>query len=136
MRDINNVFIIGRFTRDPEMKVTANGKTLANFSVAVNHQKDQVSFINCTAWGKTAEIIAEYCKKGMQVAIEGYLQQNRWKDQSGGNRSDVQIVVNTLQFLGSKGQSAENAVEARTGPENQSEGEFDESSLPSGNPFL
>lgn len=106
MSDINNVVLVGRFVRDPELKYTQSGTSLASFSVAVGYtymqngeRKEQTSFFNCTAWGKTGEAIAQYCKKGHRIGIEGRLQQNTWEDQNGNKRSSVDIVVEKFQFL-------------------------------------
>lgn len=105
--DINKVVIIGRLTSDPELKQTQSGTSVASFSVANNRsytkdgeKKDNVSFVNCVAWGKTGEIIAKYCKKGKQVAIEGRLQTDSWDDkETGKKRSAMKVVVETFQFL-------------------------------------
>lgn len=66
-------------------------------------RKEETSFFNCTAWGRQAEIINQYCRKGKQVAIDGRLQQRSWQDQNGQNRSMVDIVIERLQLLGSPG---------------------------------
>jgi single-strand DNA-binding protein len=109
--DINKVIIIGRLTRDPEIRTLPSGTAVAKFGIAVNRKysvnnetKEEVSFFNCVVWGKMTEIIRQYCQKGKQVAIEGRLHQNRWQDaQSGQNKSVVEIVVENLQLLGSRG---------------------------------
>ncbi len=105
--DINRVMLVGRLTQDPDIRVTPNGANVARFSLAVNRKyrvgeeiREDVSYFNCLAWGKLTEIIKQYCQKGKQVAIDGRLQQNRWQDQQGQNRSTVEIVVETLQLLG------------------------------------
>lgn len=107
--DINNVTLIGRLTRDPELSVLKQGTSIAKFSLANNRsfstggeKKDQTSFFNCVAWGKLGELITEYCHKGQQIAIEGRLQQRSWEDTTGAKRSTVEIVVENCQFLGSK----------------------------------
>jgi single-strand DNA-binding protein len=107
--DINNVNIIGRLTRDPELKQTNGGTAFVNFGIAVNksytsngEKKEEVSYFDCIAWGKLAEIINQYCIKGKQVAILGALKQDRWETESGEKRSKVGIVVENLQMIGSK----------------------------------
>lgn len=101
--DINKTIHIGRLTRDPEMRYSQDGKAIASFSIACNgYKQDDTSFFNCVAFGKTAEIIGQYCKKGKQIGIEGRLQQRTWDDKDGNKRSTVEIVVNQLQLLGSK----------------------------------
>lgn len=104
--DINNVTLIGRLTRDPELSVLKQGTSIAKFSMANNRsfstggeKKDQTSFFNCVAWGKLGEIIAEYAKKGHRIGICGRLQQRTWEDDGGAKRSTVEIVVENCQFL-------------------------------------
>ena len=84
MSDLNRVIEVGRLTRDPELKYTPAGTAVASFSLAVSktwsqngERKEQVSFFNCIAWAKLGETIAEYCKKGHRIGIEGNLQQRR-----------------------------------------------------------
>ena len=104
--DINRVNIIGRLTRDAELRYTPSGTAVANFDIACNktfsqngEKKEQVSYFPCLAWGKAGELITEYCKKGHRIAIEGRLQQRRWDDQDGKKRNKIEIVVEGFQFL-------------------------------------
>jgi single-strand DNA-binding protein len=102
---LNKIIQIGNLTRDPEAKYTPQGTLLVNFGIAVNRitkteEGDyEVDFFNCTAWQKTAEYMKEYVTKGCKVAIEGRLQQRRWVDESGNNRSIVDIVVERVDLL-------------------------------------
>lgn len=109
--DINRVFMIGRLTKDPELRYTQGGTSIASFSIAnnrsytvQNEKKEQVSFFNCLAWGKGGEVLAQYAKKGSKIGIEGRLQQRSWQDQNGQKRNTVEIVVENFQFLGGNGQ--------------------------------
>lgn len=109
MNDINRVFIIARLTKDPELRTTQGGTSVASFSVANNRsyttngdKKEDVSYFNCVAWGKLGEIIAQHCKKGARIGIEGRLQQRRWQDKEGKNQNTIEIVVENLQFLDGK----------------------------------
>lgn len=113
--DLNRVILVGRLTRDPELRYTPGGTAVASFTLASNktftqngEKKDQVSYFDCVVWSKMGEIITEYCKKGKLIAIEGRLQQRRWDDQDGNKKSKIEIVVDTFQFLGGKkeGESA------------------------------
>lgn len=104
--DLNKVILIGRLVRDPELRYTPNGSSVASFSLANNRtyvangeKKEIVSFFNCVAWGKTADVITQYCKKGNRMGIEGRLQQRSWEDQQGNKRSTVEITVENFQFL-------------------------------------
>jgi len=104
--DMNRIILIGRLTRDPEMRYTPSGTGVASFAIANGktftqngEKKEQVSYFDCIAWSKLGELIVEYCKKGHRIAIEGRLQQRRWKDDAGNNRSAVEVVVENIQFL-------------------------------------
>jgi len=107
--DLNKVILIGRMVRDPELKYLQNGTPVANFSIASNRtymkdgeKKEMVSFFNCVAWSKAAEVIVQYVKKGQRIGIEGKLQQRSWEDQNGNKRSAVDVVVDNFQFLDPK----------------------------------
>jgi len=107
--DINKVIIIGRLTRDPELKTTQGGTSVCGFSIASNFsygsgdaKKETVSFFNCVAWAKSGEIIAQYQHKGDRVCIMGRLQQRSWDDAEGKKRQTVEIVVDGFQFLSQK----------------------------------
>lgn len=116
MTDINSVTIVGRLTRDlngsdqREYAFTPNGSARANVSIAVNRSRkqgdqwaDEVNYFNVTIWGKTAENLLPYLKKGKQIAVEGYLKQDRWQDKTTGQtRSSVTIVANNVQLLGGR----------------------------------
>ena len=109
MSDINRTILIGRLTADPTLRYTPSGAAVCSFTLAngrtftqSGEKKEQTSFIDCVAWQKTGEIIAEYCKKGHRIAIEGRLQQRSWDDQDGKKRSKVEVVVDNFQFLESK----------------------------------
>jgi len=109
--DINRVLVIGRLTRDVELKYTPSGAPVANFAIAVGGMpskdgSDNVSFFNIVAWGKIAENISNYLSKGKQVAIDGRLDQRRWKAQDGSNRSVVEIIAERVEFLGAVGGNA------------------------------
>ena len=108
-KDMNVVMIIGRLTKDPELRTTQGGTSIASFSLANNYayssqneKKELVSFFNCIAWGKPGEIIAQYGKKGGRLAVQGRLQQRSWQDKDGGKRNTVEIVVEGFQFLSAK----------------------------------
>ena len=108
MRGFSKAIITGNLTRDPELRSTQNGSSVCGFSVAVNRtyrdasgaQKEDVSFIECSAWGKLGETISQYAKKGTGVLVSGRLNQRSWEDKSGNKRSTVEIVVEDFNFLG------------------------------------
>ncbi len=112
MADINHVTLVGRLTRDAELRYTNSGMAVSNLSVAVNHRRrrddqwvEEVHFFDCAVWGRTAEALSQYLVKGKQVGIEGQLRQERW-EQDGARRSRVSISVNNLQLLGSRNDAA------------------------------
>ncbi|MBN1410340.1 MAG: single-stranded DNA-binding protein [Spirochaetales bacterium] len=105
--DINHVVIVGRLTRDAELKYTNSGTPVSKLGVAVNRRRkkddqwvDEVSYFNVTLWGKTAESLQNYLVKGKQIGVDGELRQNRW-EQDGQARSTVEIVANNIQLLSS-----------------------------------
>lgn len=107
MRDINVVVLVGRLTRDSELKYTKSGMAIARFSIAVNRSRkqddqwvDETSFFDIDYWGKAAEAVNKYLTKGQQVAVEGELKQDRW-EQDGQPRSRVVVNANNVRLLGS-----------------------------------
>ncbi len=109
MRGFSKAIITGNLTRDPELRSTPSGTSVCGFSVAVNRtykdsngeQKEDVSYIDCSAWGRLGEMISQYAKKGSAVLVSGRLDQRSWEDKnSGGRRSRVEIVVEDFNFLG------------------------------------
>jgi len=104
---MNHIILIGRLTRDPELRHTQSSTAVANFSIAVDrgfknaNGEKETDFINCTAWRKTAELIAQYCTKGKQVAVSGAMQSRKYQDKEGNNRTIYEVLVDNIQFLGS-----------------------------------
>lgn len=101
---------MGNLTRDPETRNTPSGQSVTNFGLAVNrtwrdqsgNTQENVSFIDCVAWGKTGEIIAQYVQKGRPILVSGRLDQRSW-DQDGQKRSKVEVVVEDFNFVGGAG---------------------------------
>jgi single-strand DNA-binding protein len=112
MATINKVMIMGNLTRDPELRYTPGGAPVGEFALALNERyknkqtgqdTEKVHFIDIVCWGKTAEIAAQFLKKGSPVHIEGKLTQDRWEDQaSGQKRSKLKVTCERLTFVGSK----------------------------------
>ena len=100
----NVTILTGRITKDLELK-QAGQTTVTNFSLAVDNpfKKDDVSFFDVVAFGKTAELLNNYCGKGSKILVEGNLKQDRFTDKEGKNRSVVRVVANRVEFLDSKG---------------------------------
>ena len=103
MANFNKVILVGNVTRDTELRETATGISVADNTLAVNEVRgaDSIAhFVDLTFWGKTAEVAGEYVAKGKQILVEGRLQQDRWTDDDGNNRSKLKVVVDRFQFLG------------------------------------
>jgi single-strand DNA-binding protein len=115
--DTNVVTLVGRLGQDPELRHANSGTPIATFSLAVNHRKrgneEPVSWFDVTAFGAQAETIAEYLTKGRQVAVQGYLEQQRW-EKDGQKRSKVVVIANRIQFLASPGGGNGNGGGGRT----------------------
>lgn len=108
MANLNKIFLMGNLTRDPELRYTPSGLGIASFGLAVNtpmgkdesgNQKQETLFVDAVAFGKLAETIAEYLKKGNPVFIEGRLRYRSWEDANGNRRSKHEVAVNSFQFL-------------------------------------
>lgn len=149
-RGFSKAIICGNLTRDPELKTTTNGATVCTFSVAVNRTfkdssgtvKEAVSYIDCSAWSKPGEIIAQYAKKGTGIMVSGRLDQRSWETPSGERRSRVEIVVEDFNFIGGTNRDGGNnnqhheavsntgSGEAEYTPEDVPEEEIDLSEIP------
>jgi single-strand DNA-binding protein len=102
--DLNKAMIIGRLTRDPEMRATPQGINVTSFSVATNSsfgQKDQVEYHNIVMWRKLGEIANQYLKKGSQVYIEGRIQSRKWTGADGVEKNRTEIIGDNMIMLGS-----------------------------------
>ena len=111
MQGINRVVLVGRMTRDPELRRTNSDISVATFSLAIDRrsgqgQEQQTDFINCVAWRQLAEITAKYTHKGSLVAVEGRIQTRKYTDKQGNSRTATEVVCDNLQFLESKGSSS------------------------------
>ncbi len=110
-RGFSKAIITGNLTRDPELRTTTSGTQVCAFSVAVNrtyrdasgNNQEAVSFIDCTAWARAAEIISQYAKKGTGILVSGRLEQRSWEGKDGQKRSRTEIVVEDFNFLGGNG---------------------------------
>ena len=149
MRGFSKAIITGNLTRDPELRTTTNGASVCTFSVAVNRvykdasgeQKESVSFIDCSAWGKLGEMINQYAKKGTGVLVSGRLEQRSFEGKDGVRRSRTEIVVEDFNFTGSGNRDGGNSsssyasqssndIPAEAVPDDIPEGEIDLSEVP------
>jgi len=101
---MNNIVLIGRITKDPELKYTNNGKGNTRFTLAVQRNKDETDFINCVAWEKTAENIAEYFKKGSQIAVQGAIRTGNY-EKDGRTIYTTDVWVYKCDFIGNSNSS-------------------------------
>lgn len=126
MANYNRVFLLGNLTADPESRDLPTGGIVTDLRLAVNRtyrnregeQTEEVSFIDCTAYGRTAEIARDYLKKGRPVFLEGRLHQDRWETNEGDKRSKLKVVVERLVLLPRRAGAAEGEGEgeAETAP--------------------
>ena len=150
MASFNKVILLGNLTRDPEVRYTPKGSAVTDLGIAVNRQytlengekREEVTFVDVTFWGRTAEVAGEYLKKGRPIFIEGRLQMDTWDDkQTGQKRTRLRVVGESMQLLGSRpagtGAAAETAGEDRpsgktSGPPSKSagSGQPDEDEIP------
>ena len=104
---LNSFNVMGRLAADPEMKKSNEGKDFATFRVANNTGKEEVNWINCICFGKTAENVARYTQKGKELYIEGRLQTRKWEDRDGNNRYSTEVVANKVDFIGPRSEPRE-----------------------------
>jgi single-strand DNA-binding protein len=111
MANLNKVMLIGNLTRDPEMKYTPKGTAVAEVGLAINRvytpeggeRREETTFVDVTFWGRQAEVVSQYCKKGNPLYVEGRLQLDTWDDKtSGQKRSKLRVVGEQLQLLGGR----------------------------------
>ena len=126
MAGFNRVILMGNLTRDPELKYLPSNTAVCEFGLAVNHryrdrdgnQKEEVCFVDVTAWGRQGETINQYMTKGRQILIEGRLKLDQWTGQDGQKRSKLSVVALNFQFIGSR----EGGGAPRGGPPDQARG--------------
>lgn len=105
---LNRVILMGRLTRDPELRTTGSGVSVASFTLAVDRgytkqgEERQTDFINCVAWRGTADFVSKYFTKGMMMIVEGRMQSRSWEDTAGNKRYAVDVVAESVQFGESK----------------------------------
>ena len=107
MANLNQVFLIGNLTRDPELRYVPSGTAVANLGLAVNQvfttqegeRKEEVCFVRIVVWGKQAENCSQYLSKGSQIFVEGRLQSRSWETEDGTKRNTLEVVARRVQFL-------------------------------------
>ena len=137
---LNKIFIMGRLTRDPELRTTNSGTPVASFALAVDRNykgadgEKETDFIDCVAWRHTGEFAAKYFTKGRMAVVEGRLQIRPWTDKEGHNRRSAEVIVDNLYFGDSKRDGDTGGARPASGPVNVSANEWgeveDEEDLP------
>jgi single-strand DNA-binding protein len=128
---INRVVLVGRLTKDPELRFTASNIAVVTFTLAVNRNftaqdgKNEADFIQCVAWRKTAENVGKYVRKGSLVGVDGRIQTRNYEAQDGSRRYITEVVCDTVRFLESRG-------EAQTSETNYQDNSFEQNKF---NPF-
>lgn len=115
MASFNRVILIGNVTRDPELRYTPNSLAVTDVGLAVNDRRktqsgewvDETTFIDITLWGRTAEVVCEYCTKGSPLMVEGRLKLDSWEGNDGQKKSKLKVIGERIQLLGSKGGGGE-----------------------------
>lgn len=105
---MNRIILVGRTTKEIELRTTASGKITTSFCIAVDRRANKsTDFIDCIAWGKTAELLRDYVRKGEKIGIEGSLQTRTYEDKNGNKRKAVEVLVDSMEFLEPKNQAPE-----------------------------
>ena len=115
MASFNKVILMGNLTRDPEMRVTPNGHSICKLGLAVSRtfstrdgeRREETAFVDIDAFGKQAEVIAKYMRKGRPIMVEGRLKLDQWESNEGQKRSKLGVVLENFQFLGSRDDNQE-----------------------------
>jgi len=132
---LNRVVLVGRLTKDPDLRYTPNGVAVANFTIAVNRPFNSeggqdADFINCVVWRRAAENLANYMKKGSQVGVDGRLQSRSFDNSEGKRVFVTEVVADSVQFLESKGDSQQNNQQS-----NQHQNQKQQNESPDGQPI-
>lgn len=130
---LNKVLLIGRLTRDPELRQTGNGGAVVNFGLAMNRtfkvgdeRREETTFVDVSVFGKQAESVNEYCQKGKQVLVEGRLNLDQWESNEGEKRSRLTVVADRVQFMsGDRSTDGDNAPAAAASNSGASGGDDD-----------
>lgn len=114
---MNNVSVIGRLTRDSEKVTPANGTEICNMRIAVDRRGEGAVYVDVKAFGRQAQTAGRYLAKGRQVAIDGRLELDEWRTDSGESRSRLYVIAGSVQFLGAKPQDNANGEQRQASPE-------------------
>lgn len=112
--NLNHIVLAGHLTRDPELRQIGSERVVANTGIAINRrwkntageQQEEATFVDIEAWGRTAELMGQYLKKGSPIYVEGRLKLDQWEDKEGQKRNRLKVVAENVQFLGGRQQGA------------------------------
>lgn len=115
MANFNKVMLMGNLTRDPELRHLPSNTAVVSLGLAVNRQwrnqqgeqQEETTFVDCESFGRQAEVINQYLRKGRPIFIEGRLKLDQWQDRDGGNRSKLKVIIENFQFVDSRGSGDE-----------------------------
>jgi len=133
MANFNRVLLMGNLTRDPQLSYTPNQTAVVDFGLAINRkwkgqdgsERDETCFVDCTMFGRRAEVINKYCKKGNPLFVEGRLTFDSWEAQDGSKRSKLKVTVENFEFIGGGGGSGGAGGGGGAGQTRQSTGSMD-----------
>jgi len=111
MPNLNRVMLMGNLTRDPEIRYLPSNMAVVSLGLAINRrwrnqqgeQQEETTFVDCEAFGRSAEVISQYLRKGRPLFVEGRLKLDQWQDKEGNNRSKMKVVIESFQFVDSRG---------------------------------
>lgn len=126
MADYNKVILVGRLTRDPQIRFFSNENAVAEMGLAVgrrwrdkksNEMKEETTFVDVECFGRTAELVGQYLTKGRQCLIDGRLKLDQWEDKDGAKRSKLKVIAEAVQFLDGHGDGQERQTKPQSAPE-------------------
>ena len=140
---LNHIVLMGRLTRDPELRYTGSNVPVASFRLAVDRDfggrdgsERQTDFIDCVAWRQTGEFVSKYFRKGSMIVVSGRLQSRKWQDREGNNRTSWEVVADNVYFGESRRDSESGSFESsRGGYDTNRSSAAQQSSAPASSPF-
>ncbi|HLT00545.1 MAG TPA: single-stranded DNA-binding protein [Geminicoccaceae bacterium] len=132
MANVNRVLLLGRLTRDVELRYSQGGTAVAKFGMAINRQhtgkdgekREETCFVDLVAFGKQAEVLNQYLAKGRELFVEGRLSFSSWEAQDGTTRSKLEVAVESFQFVGGKDQESAGKRQAKAAPAQDAEPDY------------
>lgn len=124
---MNNVFIlVGRLTRDVELRYTNSNSAVANITIAVNNSKDDTSFVTVTTFGQVADNVSKYCKKGDLIGVQGIIKNHNWTDKEGNNRYEYSFIAQKTTFLSTNSEKIKEETKQETSEKSNPFADFGE----------